>query len=92
MNKNQINRNSEDIFCGHIYFDFFFPVVFKPTARSIILKDEIKRNIPKINTNKHDLYIYIRTGDVFEKTGNSYSPSPYCFYQKILKQFSFENI
>ena len=91
-NKNQINCNSEDTFCGHIYFDFFFPVVFKPTARSIILKDEIKRNIPIINTNKHDLYIYIRTGDVFEKTGNSYSPSPYCFYQKILKQFSFENI
>ena len=36
--------------------------------------------------------VFIRTGDVFEKTGNSYSPSPYCFYQKILKQFSFENI
>ena len=23
-NKNQINCNSEDTFCGHIYFDFFF--------------------------------------------------------------------
>ena len=91
-NKNQINCNSEDTICGHIYYDFFFPVVFKPTARSVILKDEIKRNMPKINTNKNDLYIYIRTGDVFEKSGNSYSPSPYCFYQKILKQFNFKNI
>ena len=91
-NQNEINCNSADTFCGHIYFDFFFPVVFKPSARSIILKDEIKRNMPQINTNKHDLYIYIRTGDVFEKTGNSYSPSPYCFYKKILEQFSFNNI
>ena len=41
-NKNQINCNSEATFCGHIYFDFFFSVVFKPTARPIILKDEIK--------------------------------------------------
>lgn len=92
LNQTQINCNSIDTFCGHIYFDFFFPVVFKPTARAIILKDEIKRNMPIINTDKDDLYIYIRTGDVFENKGNSYSPSPYCFYQKILKQFSFKNI
>ena len=91
-NKTQINCFSEDTFCGHIFFDFFFPVVFKPTARAIILKDEIKRNMPQITTDKDDLYIYIRTGDVFERTGNSYSPSPYCFYQKILNQFKFKNI
>ena len=92
LNQTDINCNSIDTFCGHIYFDFFFPVVFRPPARAIILKDEIKRNMPKINTDKDDLYIYIRTGDVFENKGNSYSPSPYCFYQKILKQFSFKKI
>ena len=91
-NKTQISCFSEDTFCGHIFFDFFFPVIFKPTTRSIILKDEIKRNMPKIITDKDDLYIYIRTGDVFERSGNSYSPSPYCFYQKILNQFKFKKI
>lgn len=91
-NQSQIDCNSEDTICGHIYYDFFFPVIFKPTTRAIILKDEIKRNMPQINTDEDDLYIYIRAGDVFEKTGNSYSPAPYCFYQKILSQFTFKNI
>ena len=90
--KSQVNCASEDTFCGHIYFDFFYPLVFKPTARSIILKDEIKKNLPKVNIDKNDLYIHIRSGDVFEKKGNSYSPYPYCFYKKVLEQFKFKKI
>ena len=57
LNQTDINCNSINTFCGHIYFDFFFPVVFRPPPRAIILKDEIKRNMPKINTDKDDLYI-----------------------------------
>ena len=60
--------------------------------RSLILKNEIKRNLPKINVKKNDLYIYIRSGDNFNKNGNLYSPAPYCFYQKILSRFKFEYI
>jgi hypothetical protein len=89
---NQINCQSENTICGHIFFDFFLPLVFKPTARVIILKDEIKRNLPKVNIDENDLYIHIRTGDVFEKNGNLYSPPPYCFYQKILNNFKFRKI
>ena len=88
----QINCQSENTICGHIYFDFFYPLVFKPTARAIILKNEIKRNLPKVNIDENDLYIHIRSGNVFEKNGNSYSPPPYCFYQKVLNNFKFRKI
>ena len=90
--QSQVNCKAEDTFCGHIFFDFYFPLVFKPTARNIILKDELKKNLPKLKIDKNDLYIHIRAGDVFEKRGNSYSPPPYCFYQKVLKQFKFKKI
>ena len=70
---NQINCQSENTICGHIFFD-------------------LKRNLPKVNIDENDLYIHIRTGDVFEKNGNLYSPPPYCFYQKILNNFKFRKI
>lgn len=88
----KINCQSQDTFCGHIFYDFFFPVVYKPTRRSLILKDEIKRNLPKVYIDKDDLFIHIRAGNVFEKTGNSYTPPPYCFYQKVLEKNKFKNI
>ena len=90
--RDQINCQSEDTICAHVYFDFFFPFVFKPTARAIILKDEIKRNLPKVNIDKNDLYIHIRAGNIFEGAGGLYSPPPYCFYQKVLKNFKFNKV
>ena len=30
-----------------------------------IIKDEIFDNIPKYNANKNDLFIHIRSGDIF---------------------------
>ena len=67
-------------------------MVIKAQRRSLILKDEIKLNLPKIKINKHDLYIYIRGGDSFQINGNGYTPAPYCFYQKVLSNFKFEDI
>ena len=63
----KFNCSSTEIFCGQLYDHFYFPIVVRPKRRSIILKDEIKRNLPQIEINKNDLYIYIRAGDIFTK-------------------------
>ena len=91
LSQNEINCNSQESYCGHPYHNFFSPTVLKPERRSLILKDEIKRNLPQIEVNKKDLYIYIRTMS-FMRFKNEYTPAPYCFYQKILSQFKFKNI
>ena len=67
-------------------------MAFKPKRRSLLLKDEIKNNLPKIEIDKNDLYIYIRSGDSFKYHGNEYTPAPYCFYQKVLNNFKFNKI
>ena len=87
-----INCNSEDTICGHIFFDFFFPVLILPEIRFIILKDEIKRNLPKVEIKKNDLYIYIRSGDSFTKDGPGYTPAPYCFYKRILETAKYNDV
>ena len=92
ISPNNINCNSDDTFCGNIV-KFFFPTIIKSERRSIILKDEIKRNLPQIKINKKDLYIYIRSGDSFNIGGNfNYPIAPYCFYQKIFSNFKFNDI
>ena len=91
IDKSKINCNSEEIYCGENY-GFFFPIYLKPERRLIILKEEIKRNLPKIKINKDDLYIYIRSGDSFSPMGNEYTPAPYCFYKKIISNFTFKDI
>jgi hypothetical protein len=87
-----INCNSPETFCAHIYPHLFYPRVIKPERRSLILKEEILSNLPKIQTKENDLYIYIRSGDMFQKYGNIYSPIPYCFYQRALNNFKFNDI
>ena len=90
--KEKINCNSEETICVNLYPSLFYPNIIKPKRRSLILKEEILRNLPKIKTNKGDLYIHIRAGDMFSRYGNMYIPIPYCFYQKILSSFKFKNI
>ena len=69
------------------------PLVIKQKIRLNIIKNEIKKNIPKVNVKPNDLYIHIRSGNIFENELNpSYSQPPLCFYQKILKNFKFDNI
>ena len=86
-----INCKSKETFCGKL-ISFYYPVVIKPKRRAIILKDEIKKNLPKITTNTKDLYIYIRSGDSFQPNGNGYTPAPYCFYQKVISNYKFDDI
>ena len=92
LSPNKINCNSDDTFCGNFGI-FFYPTIIKSERRSIILKDEIKRNLPQVKINEEDLYIYIRSGDSFKIGGNTNYPiAPYCFYQKVLSNFKFNDI
>ena len=92
IDKSQINCFSKETFCAGDGYSFFFPINLKPERRLIILKEEIKNNLAKIEINKEDLYIYIRSGDSFSKDGNEYTPAPYCFYKSILSNFKFKKI
>ena len=52
-------------------------------------------NLPKIETKSNDLYIHIRSGDIFHKNkchNQFYSQPPLCFYEAIIHNFTFNNI
>ena len=58
-----------------------------------IIREELFRNIPKINISSNDLYIHIRSGDIFINDINpKYPQPPLCFYQKIINENKFANI
>ena len=57
------------------------------------VKDEVLNNLPKYKANPDDLYINIRSGDVFVNIiHGSYSQPPLCFYQKIIQENKYQNI
>ena len=76
---------------------FFFHLDFKYIGninRLYILKKEVINNLPHVKSHKNDLFIYIRSGDIFgryKKTISTYAQPPLCFYQNILKNFKFRN-
>ena len=59
--KKEINCSSLETICCNLYNDFFFLQVIKPERRSLILKNEIKRNLPKINVKKMNyIFTYVQ--------------------------------
>ena len=65
---------------------------FKTDIKINIIKKEILANLPKVITNKSELYIYIKTEYFFQKSNKLYIHPPYCFYQNILNNYNFSNI
>lgn len=58
-----------------------------------LIRDEVINNIPKYHAEPNDLYINIRSGDIFiNKINNMYSQPPLCFYQKIINENKFNKI
>ena len=62
-----------------------------------LFKKEILRNLPKLKTNRKDLYIHIRGDDIYKHSNDplyspDYSQPPLCFYQKIIEGNKFRNI
>ena len=60
-----------------------------------IFKKQLLNNLPKVVIHPNDLYIYIRSGDIFKKykyTIKNYIQPPLCFYVKILDKFKFRKV
>ncbi len=73
---------------------FFFKYKNKINLMRLwMIKKEVLNNIPRYVANPNDLYIHIRSGDVFINCNASlYSQPPLCFYQKIINENKFQNI
>ena len=89
LNSNLLEKS---IVLPSIFFYYHYKYI-KPDNRLYLLKEEILNNLPKIVTNPNDLYIHIRSGDIFEKPRkNAYSQPPLCFYRTIIKKFKFRKV
>lgn len=67
--------------------------IFKPEIKLNLIRNEVIKNLLKVNTSIDDLYIHIRSGDIFIKVINKYySQPPLCFYQKILNNYKYKRI
>ena len=73
---------------------FWFHYKKKPNLMRLkIIREEVINNIPKYISNPNDLYINIRSGDIFiNRINRMYSQPPLCFYQKIINENNFRNI
>ena len=94
MPSSQINCESNTTLCMSFEGGMCLnPYFIKQKIRINLLKDEILGNLPKVKAHPNDLYIHIRSGDIFSNSINpSYSQPPFCFYQEILYQFKFRKI
>ena len=66
-----------------------------PENKIYLFKDEILKNLPEVVTNPDELYIYIKSGDIFMKIDPLYHvQSPLCFYRQVINNYShnFTNI
>ena len=74
---------------------FYSLYIFRPEIRINFIRKEIISNLPKIKTSKENLYIHIRSGDIFSSLINInkfYSQPPFCFYKAILNNYNFSKI
>ena len=74
-----------------IYRSFFFNI--KSPIRIYLLRNHIINNLPKMKIDREDLFIHIRSGNVFKNYfHNKYAQPPLCFYTNILKKFKFKKV
>ena len=72
---------------------FYFSYKKNHYMRLSIIRNEVLKNIPIYKANTNDLYINIRSGDIFLNAINRhYSQPPLCFYKKIINNNKFNKI
>ena len=88
--KRKFNNSSSIYFDSmSIFYSFFY---IKPEIRINLIRNEILRNLQIINVNKEDLYIHIRSGDIFFYAHSPYAQPPFCFYKEILNKHKYKNV
>ena len=87
-------RYYRDIIIDKTWNFYYYQSLIIPQKRINILKNEILRNLPTVMVNKDDLYIYIRSGDIFTGTHPhpNYIQPPSCYYKRIVDNFFFHKI
>ena len=73
----------------------YFQSIFKAEIRINLLKNQIKEFLPKTFINEADLYIHVRSGDIFryiDRKNMNYAQPPLCFYETVITNFKFRNI
>ena len=72
-----------------IFYSFFY---IKPKIRINLIRNEIINNLNKVIIDKNDLFIHIRSGDIFINPHFPYAQPPLCFYSKILNNNKYKKI
>jgi hypothetical protein len=96
QNKTKLKNISLSYLTNNSNF-FFANHNLKIENKFFILKNEILRNLPIIQTDPNDCYIHVRSNDIFKKVlpenyAPSYAQCPLCFYTKIIDSNNFRNI
>ena len=74
-----------------IMFLYFYK--YRPIVKIGYIRDEIMKNLIKIDLSQDYLFIHIRSGDIFDHLIHyPYAQPPLCFYRKILENFKFSRI
>ena len=90
--------NYSDKYSIILYTYFFYNgfKMFKNINRLSIFREQLLKNLPKVVVHPNDLFIYIRSGDIFVLTNkgsiSGYYQPPLCFYVKILDMFKFREV
>jgi hypothetical protein len=86
-------QNNSSLYYNYNKLSLFYYILnIKPEIRINLIRKEIIRNLNKINVGKNDLYIHIRSGDIFIIPHPPYAQPPLCFYRKILNNNKFNKV
>jgi hypothetical protein len=86
-------QNSSSLYNNYNNLAFFYYILnIKPEIKINLIRNEIIRNLNKINVGKNDLYIHIRSGDIFIIPHPPYAQPPLCFYRTILNNNKFNKV
>ena len=92
------NCSDNDVICLSISFFYYYLYINENKTfimeRTDVFRDEMLNNIPHFESHINDLYIHIRSGDIFndKKPNKEYPQPPLCFYDSIINNFSFRKI
>ena len=91
---NNIKYYNETSIITYDSFNLFYKFFnIKPEIKIHLFRKEILQNLPVIKISKEQLYIHIRSGDIFTYCPlYPYAQPPLCFYDNIIQNFNYSDI
>lgn len=93
--------NDLNVICFNDNLSFYFPRIIKKIYHNLSfdldrrykIREAIINGTPEYRTDPNDLYIHIRSEDIFKNMiVPVYYQPPLCYYLKIINSFNFNNI